>query len=185
MPQNWTRKIAVTGALSAIAIVLGITGWGLLPWFSGTSVTIMHIPAIIGAILEGPIVGGAIGLIFGIYSMIQAAVAPAGAGDVIFTNPLISVLPRILFAPAAWLVWRSLKRWPVAGMIATGAVGSLLHSVLVLGTIGLLGLFPWALIGATFVANSLPEMAVSTVLVTAVTAAWKGITVGKKKGADL
>ncbi len=185
MPQNWTRKIAVTGALSAIAIVLGITGWGLLPWFSGTSVTIMHIPAIIGTIIEGPIVGAAIGLIFGIYSMIQAAVAPGGPGDVIFTNPLISVLPRMLFAPAAWLVWRALKRWPIVGMIATGAAGSLLHSVLVLGMIGLLGLFPWALIGATFVANSLAEAGVATVLVTAVTAAWMGIAVGRKKGADL
>lgn len=185
MQHNWTRKIAVTGALSAISIILGLTGWGMLPWFSGTSVTIMHIPAIIGAIIEGPVVGGAIGLIFGVYSMIQAAVAPGGAGDVVFTNPLISVLPRLVFAPAAWLIWRALKRWPVFAMVATGAVGSLLHSVLVLGMMGLLGLYPWALIGATFVANSLPEMAVSTVLVTAVTAAWMGIAVGKKKGADL
>jgi len=185
MPQNWTRKIAVTGALSAIAIILGLTRWGFLPWPTGVAVTIMHIPAIIGVILEGPIVGGAIGLIFGLFSMLQAAVAPTGPGDVIFTNPLISVLPRLLFAPAAWLVWAALKRWPIVGMIATGAVGSLLHSGLVLGMIGLLGLFPWPAIGATFVANGIPEMIVSIVLVTAVTGAWMGIAVGRKKGSDL
>lgn len=185
MPQNWTRKIAVTGALSAIAIILGITGWGILPWFSGTSATIMHIPAIIGAILEGPIVGAAIGAIFGIYSMVQAAVAPSGPGDVIFTNPIISVLPRLLFAPAAWLVWRSLKRWPVIGMVATGAVGSLIHTLLVLGIVGVLGLYPWAVIGTVIVVNGLPEMLISAILVTAVTAAWLGIAVGRKKGADL
>jgi uncharacterized MnhB-related membrane protein len=63
----------------------------------------------------------------------------------------------------------------------TGAAGSLLHSVLVVGMMGLLGLYPWALIGATFVANILPEMIVSTVLVTAVTAAWLGIAVGKRR----
>jgi uncharacterized membrane protein len=39
----------------------------------------MHIPAIIGAIIEARC-GGANGLIFGVYSMIQAAVAPGGAG---------------------------------------------------------------------------------------------------------
>lgn len=185
MPQNWTRKIAITGALSAIAIILGLTRWGILPWFTGTSVTIMHIPAIIGAILEGPIVGVAIGLIFGLSSLLQAAIAPNGPGDVIFTNPLISVLPRLLFAPLAWLVWRALKRWSVVGLIATGAIGSLVHTALVLGMIGLLGLYPWPIIGATFVANGIPEMIVAAILVTAVTGAWLGIAVGRKKGSDL
>ncbi len=93
MPQDRTRKIVVAGVMAAISILLGVTRWGFIPWFAGISLTIMHVPVIIGAILEGPVVGLVIGLIFGIFSMVQAAVAPNGPGDVVFTNPLISVLP--------------------------------------------------------------------------------------------
>ena len=34
----------------------------------------MHVPVIIGAVLEGPIVGLVIGFIFGLFSLIQAAI---------------------------------------------------------------------------------------------------------------
>ena len=73
--------------MGAIAVFLGLTRWGFIPWFGGVSLTIMHVPVIIGAVLEGPIVGALIGLIFGLFSMIQAAVAPNGSLDVWFTNP--------------------------------------------------------------------------------------------------
>lgn len=103
MPQERTRKIVVTGILGAISIFLGLTRWGFLPWFSGASLTIMHIPVIIGAVLEGPTVGLAIGLIFGVFSTIQAAVAPNGPTDIWFTNPVLSVFPRLFIGPIAWL----------------------------------------------------------------------------------
>ncbi|HRU29430.1 MAG TPA: ECF transporter S component, partial [Treponema sp.] len=93
------RKIAVAGVLSAIAIVLGVTRLGFIPWFSGASVTILQVPVIIGAVLEGPLVGFIIGLLFGLSSLLQAAIAPTGPVDVAFTNPLISVLPRLLIGP--------------------------------------------------------------------------------------
>jgi len=140
MPQDRTRKIVVTGVLGAISIFLGLTRWGFIPWLSGASLTVMHIPVIIGAILEGPIVGLAIGIIFGLFSLIQAAVAPNGPGDVIFTNPLISIVPRLFIGPVAWLVWNALKRWPVPGLLLSGLAGSLTNTVLVLGVIGLLNL---------------------------------------------
>ena len=62
--SNKTRRLVLIGALGGISIFLGISGLGLirLPIFS---LTIMHIPVIIGALLEGPIVGIAVGLIFG------------------------------------------------------------------------------------------------------------------------
>ncbi|MGB8252563.1 MAG: ECF transporter S component, partial [Anaerolineaceae bacterium] len=76
MSQDRTRKIVIAGVMAAVSILLGVTRWGFIPWFAGVSLTIMHVPVIIGAILEGPIVGLVIGLIFGLFSMIQAAVAP-------------------------------------------------------------------------------------------------------------
>ncbi len=185
MSQDRTRKIVIAGVMAAISILLGVTRWGFIPWFAGVSLTIMHVPVIIGAILEGPIVGLVIGLIFGLFSMIQAAVAPNGPGDVIFTNPLISIVPRLFIGPVAWLVWTALKRWKVVGLITAGLAGSLTNTVLVLGVIGLLAIYPWQVLGGVFVANGLPEMAVSALIVLIVVAAWWRIKIGKKEGSDL
>lgn len=185
MPQDRTRKIVVAGVMAAVAIILGITRWGFIPWFGGVSLTIMHVPVIIGAILEGPVVGLVIGLIFGLFSMVQAAIAPNGPGDVVFTNPLISVLPRLFIGPVAWLVWKGLKRWKVAGLIGAGLAGSLTNSVLVLGMFGVYSIYPWPVIGAFFVSNSLLEMAASALIVLFVVAAWWSIKIRKKSGSDL
>jgi uncharacterized membrane protein len=185
MAQDRTRKIVITGVLGAIAVFLGITRWGFIPWFGGISLTIMHVPAIIGAVLEGPVVGVAIGLIFGIFSMIQAAMAPNGPADVWFTNPLLSVLPRLLIGPMAWLAWKALSRWKPIGLLAAGLVGSLTNTVLVLGMIGVLKFLPWAAIPPIILVNGLPEIGISALLVLAVVSAWWGLRVGKKQGANL
>jgi uncharacterized membrane protein len=185
LAQNRTRKIVVTGALGAVAVLLGLTHWGFIPWFAGVSLTILQVPVIIGAILEGPLVGLGIGLIFGLFSLIQAAVAPSGPGDVVFTNPLISVLPRLLIGPVSWLVWNALKKIPAVGLIASGLAGSLTNTVLVLGMMGLYKLYPWPLIGSVAVANGLPEAGVSAVITLIVIGITMQLKIGKKGGADL
>lgn len=185
MAQERTRKIVVTAAMGAIAVILGLTHWGFIPWFGGIALTIMHVPVIIGAVLEGPVVGLLIGLIFGLFSMLQAAIAPTGPADVWFTDPLLAVLPRLFIGPVAWAVWHALKRWPVPGLITAGIVGSLTNTVLVMGVIGLKGLLPWPVIGSIVVANGLPEAGVSALLTTVVVAAWNAIRIGKREGADL
>jgi len=185
MAQDRTRKIVVTGALGAVAILLGLTHWGFIPWFAGISLTIMHVPAIIGAILEGPIVGAGIGLIFGLFSLLQAAIAPTGPGDVVFTNPLISILPRLFIGPMAWLIWTGLKKIPVVGLITSGIVGSLTNTILVLGMFGIYGIYSWPVLGGIALTNGLPEAAVSAVITVIVVSITLQIKVGKKRGADL
>jgi uncharacterized membrane protein len=185
MQSSRTRKIVITGILGAIACILGITRLGFIPWVAGASLTIMHVPVIIGAILEGPVVGIGIGLIFGVFSLIQAAVAPNGPSDVIFTNPLISVLPRLLIGPVSWLVYRAIKKYEIPAIIASGIAGSLTNTILVLGMIGVFGLAPWPLIGSIAVANGLPEAGAAAILVLIVVAAWKRISLRKNKGSSL
>jgi uncharacterized membrane protein len=185
MAQERTRKIVVAGILGAISVFLGLTRWGFIPWFSGASLTIMHVPVIIAAVLEGPVVGLLVGLIFGLFSLLQAAIAPTGPVDIWFTNPLLSVIPRLLIGPLAWLAWRALQRWPVAGLIAAGIVGSLTNTLLVLGVIGLLGLLPWIALPPIILSNGLLEAGVSAFLVLGVVAAWKQIAIGRRKGARL
>jgi uncharacterized membrane protein len=175
------RKIVVTGVLGAISAFLGITHWGFIPWITGASLTIMHVPVIIGAVLEGPVVGALIGLIFGVFSLIQAAVAPSGPTDVWFTNPLLSVLPRLFIGPISWLVWSALKKFPAVGLVLSGITGSLVNTVLVLGMIGVLGLVPWQALPAIALANGLPEAAASAILVLLVVAAVRQIRIGRGK----
>jgi len=170
------RKIVVSGVMGAISIFLGASHLGFIPWFAGAALTIMHVPVIIGAVLEGPLVGAVIGLIFGLFSLLQGAIAPTGPADVWFVNPLISILPRLAIGPIAWLVYRiarPLKELP--SLALSGIAGSLTNTVLVLGALGLFRYLPWELIGTIAVVNGLPEAALSAILTTAVVAAWKGI----------
>jgi uncharacterized membrane protein len=181
------RKIVVTGVLGALSIALFLTPFGYIPWFAGASLTVMHVPAIIGAVLEGPVVGIIVGGIFGATALIKAAVAPQGPIDVFFVNPLISVLPRLLIGLAAWATYRAFrgKLTPVAAAVA-GIAGSLTNSIFVLGALAAFAAIPLAAAAAIFVANSFIEAALAAVLTLGVVAAWKGIEsrTGKARLAD-
>ena len=135
MSQDRIRKIVVAGVLGAVSALLGWTHWGFIPWVAGTALTIMHVPVIIGAVLEGPIVGTAIGLIFGLFSMLQAAIAPTGPGDAPFTNPLVAVVPRLVIGLVAWLVWRVLQKKSLDSLIGGVILAAAAHALLVAGGI--------------------------------------------------
>ena len=179
MPQERIRKMVIAGAMSAISIVLGLTHWGFIPWFSGASLTIMHVPVIIATVLEGPLVGLMVGLIFGLFSMLQAALAPTGPADVWFTNPLLSVLPRLFIAPIAWSLWWIFKRWQVFAILIAGVGGSLTNTLFVLGMIGVMGYLPWTALIPISALNGIPEAVVSAILTLGVVAAWRQINIGK------
>lgn len=179
--QSKTRKIVVTGVLGALCVILGLTPLGFVPWFTGASLTTMHIPVIIGAVLEGPVVGLVTGLVFGVFSMVRAAVAPQGPADVWFVNPLVSVLPRLFIGLSAWLVYAAVRRiHQVPGIVAAGIAGSLTNTVLVLAVLGLLNKLPWPAIGSIAVLNGLPEAALAAAVTFAVVAYWKHLETRKK-----
>ena len=182
-----TRKLAVTGMLAAISIILGLTPIGLIPLpFSPTKATIMHIPVIIGTIVEGPVVGLIIGLIFGVFSMYQAATMPTNPAQFVFLDPLVAVLPRLLIAITSYLVYREVKQIfkkdtrGVASGIAAAAVGTLTNTVGVLLTIYLrygaeyadkIGIAPETVGGFILgigITHGIPEIIVAVIIVTAV-----------------
>ena len=176
-----TRRIVVAGVMSAISMFLGWTHLGFIPWITGAALTPMHIPAILGSVLEGPVVGAVIGLIFGVFSLWQAAVAPTGVIDPAFTNPLVSVLPRLLIGPVAWLAYKALKDVNQIGALAlAGLIGSVTNTAGVLGMGGLLHFWPWPAIGVVAVGNGVPEAIVAAIVTVAVVTAWKRIETGRK-----
>jgi len=183
--KNKSRKIVIAGVMSGISIFLGATHIGFIPWISGASLTIMHLPVIIGAVLEGPVVGTIIGLIFGGFSLLQAAIAPTGPADVWFVNPIISILPRLFIGPIAWLVYKSLRPLKeIIGLIASGIAGSLTNTVLVLTVLVLYGYLPLKVAKTVAVTNGLPEAAVAAFLNYIVIAIYMGIQ-AKRKGSKI
>ena len=144
-----TRKIVISGILGAITILMGyIPFLGFIPAPTPAgNMTIMHIPVILGAILEGPVAGFLIGLIFGIISFLRSA------GNPLFADPLVAILPRLfigLFAYFAYAATVKINRYFAVAL--GGAVGSATNTVLVLGMAILRGYLPLA--GAVFVAVS-------------------------------
>ena len=117
------RQIVVAGVMSAIAIFLGATRLGFIPFVLGVAITIMHVPVIIGAVLEGPLVGTIIGALFGLFSLVWAFIAPTGPGDLYFQNPLVSILPRLFIGLTTWAGYAALRRASVPwGLILAGTM---------------------------------------------------------------
>ena len=148
-----TRTIVITGMLSAIAIVLGLTPLGLIPvpTLAGRA-TIMHIPVIVGAIIEGPIVGMFVGLIFGIISFITTA-------SPLLKNPIIAVLPRILIGLFAYYSYKWTK-----SSIVSAIVGGLTNTIGVLGLGVLFQIMPFAAAAGIAVTQGIPEAVVGAMI---------------------
>lgn len=120
------KKLALTGAFSALVIVLTITHLGLISIGSVASITILQIPVILIALLSGLPEGAFVGTVFGLMSMTMAYISPSGILDPMFQNPLCSVLPRILLGVVAWAIWRLLNFIPkMPKTISAGITGFL------------------------------------------------------------
>ncbi|WP_041487107.1 ECF transporter S component [Acetoanaerobium sticklandii] len=182
------RHMAVTGMLGAISVVLGMTPLGFIP-VGPTNATIMHIPVIIGAIVEGPIVGMLVGLIFGIFSLIRSITAPTPISFV-FWNPLVSILPRILIGLASYYIYKFFSKATKNEAVSigiTGALGTLVNTLGVLGMVyalyaekfvsalGLSGQNAFKVISGIGITNGLPEMFVAMLIVTAAVKAIKKV----------
>ncbi|MCK9170421.1 MAG: hypothetical protein M0P01_08405 [Treponema sp.] len=148
------RKLALTGALSALVVVLGLPPMhlGMIPLGPNASITIMHIPVLLAVMLmslykkktnkpdiSALISGVTVGAVFGIFSLILAAMMPTGALDPLFINPGVSVLPRMLLGIVVWILWYLLNLIPhmpktVSAVIA-GFVSTLFHTFLVIGAL--------------------------------------------------
>jgi uncharacterized membrane protein len=170
-----TRQITIIGMLSAISIVLGSTGYGFIP-LPMAKATIMQIPVIIGAILEGPVVGICVGLIFGLFSIFQNITAP-NILSFAFLNPLVSVLPRMLIGAAAYYTYKiPVIKNEIVKIGISAVAGSLTNTVGVLTAIYFIYAAQYAhakgiaidtaakVIYGIALTNGLPEAAVAVII---------------------
>jgi uncharacterized membrane protein len=165
------RRIVITGVLAAIAILLGVTRLGFIPVPNLTgSATIMHVPAIIGGVMEGPVVGLVIGGIFGIYSWLQDTTG-------LFKNPIVSVVPRLLIGVVAYYAYVALKKTnEFVALAVAGIAGTLTNTILVVGALVGFSLIPAAAI-PTVIPQAIAEMVIAAILTVAVVAAWKRLEI--------
>jgi len=137
------RQLTIIGLLSALTVVLGVTGLGFIP-IPPINATILHIPTLIGALLEGPKIGMVIGFIFGCYSLVQNMIQP-NIMSFVFLNPIVSVLPRMLIGPISYLVYRYLPfKRAIWRVIIALFVGTMVHTILVMSLIYIIYAEPYA-----------------------------------------
>jgi len=180
------RELTIIGLLAGITIALGLSGYGIIP-LGPLNVTTLHVPTLIGAIVEGPKVGAFVGFIFGCYSLWQNLTAPNILSP-LFINPIISVLPRVLFPVLAYLVY--LLLWKVSQgprIIVAAFMGTVFHTIMVMGLIFLLyadmfavkmNLSPDQVLGSIVflsVTHGIPEAIFAGVIVTPVAMALRKV----------
>ena len=101
-------------------------------------ITIIHITVIVGGIVLGPQAGFLLGFTWGMCSFLRAFTSGSPISLLIFTNPLISVLPRLLIGGFVALFYYKASKLIVSNrfrMAVSGFLGSIMNTVLVLGLI--------------------------------------------------
>jgi len=111
MKKQNIYDLTLTSVFVAIILVMSlIPQIGFVTILPGVSVTLVHIPVLIGIFLLPRNNAIILGLFFGIGSWIASFMYGNTLIDLAFRNPLISVVPRVLFAVAAYYIFLGLKK---------------------------------------------------------------------------
>lgn len=189
-----TRYMAMLAMLCGVLLVMGMTGIGFIP-LPVIKATTMHIPVILGAVLLGPAAGAVLGGLFGLCSIWVNTVTPGllsfAFSPFMTTEGFSGILKsiwialgcRILFGLAAGWLWRISKKIfgnDYAALPVTAAIATILHTLLVMGSIYLLLAQQYAaaknvafsavfgLIMGTVTAAGIPEAIAAAILVTVI-----------------
>lgn len=192
------RLLTQMALLTALMLIMAFTPLGYIP-LPFMNATTMHIPVIIGACLLGPKMGGVLGGLFGITSVVRATISPNLTSFVFtpfysfspefhgsWTSLIVAIVPRILIGVCAGLVFMGLKKLihnETISLAVSGFVGSMVNTIGVMGLIYLLfgeqyaaagGTDPSLLLGVIMGVvgvNGVPEAIIAAVLTAAVSKA--------------
>lgn len=192
------RLLTQMALLTALMLVMAFTPLGYIP-LPFMNATTMHIPVIIGACLLGPKMGGVLGGLFGITSVVRATISPNLTSFVFtpfysfspefhgsWTSLIVAIVPRILIGVCAGFVFLGLKKLihnETISLAVSGFVGSMVNTIGVMGLIYLLfgeqyaaagGTDPSLLLGVIMGVvglNGVPEAIIAAVLTAAVSKA--------------
>ncbi len=146
MSKSSTMKrnlnLAQLGVMSALIIAMTFVPYLGYISYGGLSITLIHIPVIIGACVMGVKGGAVLGTVWGASCIIKALLAPPSPLEgIIFKNPVVALIPRIIAGAAAGLIFTLVAKKDKKKHIASalGALGGCLcNTVFVMGSIYLL-----------------------------------------------
>lgn len=108
MKKNQIQDLVLTSIMAAIILVMTFVPQLGFILVGITELTLIHIPVLIGVFVLPKRYAIALGLIFGLGSMFRAIQVNAGIA-VAFINPLVSVLPRLIFVVAAIYIFKGIQ----------------------------------------------------------------------------
>lgn len=124
-----------------IAIILLQTSIPLIGYIpiGPLSITIIPMTVVVATVLLGTVDGAIIGGFWGLTTFVRSFVWPTSPlAAIVFVNPLISIVPRIMIGVVAGFTYTYLKKHlksEAAGISISAVLGSLTNTVLVLGLI--------------------------------------------------
>lgn len=111
MKKTEVFDLTLTSVFIAIIMMMSLVQQlGFITILPGVSITLVHIPTLIGIFILKPRYGLLLGVAFGLGSLIASYLYGATPFDYAFHNPLVSVLPRALFGLAAWGSFQGLQK---------------------------------------------------------------------------
>lgn len=96
MKRNPIRDLTLTSVFAAIILVMTFVPQVGFITLGITELTLIHIPVLIGVFLLPKRYAFVLGFVFGLGSLLRALQVNAGIA-IAFINPLVSILPRLLF----------------------------------------------------------------------------------------
>lgn len=139
-----TKELAFGAMIMAIILLMALVpNLGYLQITPIVTITLMHIPVLIGSMtFKNRNLALISGTTFGISSWAVAMLRPAALTDVVFQNPIVSVLPRILFALLAVYLYKilsdKLNKDYIAQVISI-VISTLFHTILVISLLYFFG----------------------------------------------
>lgn len=139
MRSKKTKRLVILAFFTAIILVQNFVPLvGYIP-LGPLDLTLIHITVIVAAFILGPLDGAIVGGIWGLITFIRAFVWPTSPlATIVFVNPLVAILPRVMIGVVAGEVFKLLKnkvRHQAVAMIPAAILGSLTNTILVLGQI--------------------------------------------------
>jgi len=139
------REMTLLAMFIAIVIVMGFIPYlGYITILGTSSVTLIHIPVLIGAVIMGRKGGIILGLTFGVTSFLRALTS-VGL-DYIFIFPWVSILPRFIFGLIIYDVYRfflKLLKGRLLALVISFGLLTIIHTLMVLPL--MISAFPLAL----------------------------------------
>ncbi|MEG0284229.1 MAG: ECF transporter S component [Erysipelotrichales bacterium] len=168
------RELAFSSMIVAIILVMAIVPFLGFIQIGLVTITLIHIPVLVGSLtFKNRNLALSSGLAFGLSSWVIALSRPSAPTDYVFQNPIVSVIPRVLFALLAFYLYMALSKKLKNETLSLGisiVVSTLFHTISVLSLMYIFGKNTFEgglikLIVATMAANGIIEIVLAVAIV--------------------